>query len=78
MFIGLDLSGYGFTEESYRWSQYDYLEAQGSTLKEILNDAIVFSSDQDGEEVSQCEIGDTKYYNELESLLIFEYNKRNK
>ena len=77
--IGIELGDYCIdVSDEYGWRGADYLEAEGSTLYEILDDAIIFLSDQDGGEAGQWGIGDfdTDTYELLEGLVEKEYNKQ--
>jgi hypothetical protein len=58
---GDEVSGF---EDRYNWLNYDTIVAEGNTLEECLEDATVFTMDQDGGEGPQIE-GDADWVQEL-------------
>ena len=75
VFIDLDLSAYGFVVEDIQWGIYSQLTTEGNDIEELLDNASVSLTDQDGGEIDNHYICDTKYREELESLIRFEYIK---
>lgn len=51
-------------EDRYNWLNYDTIVAEGDTLEECLENATVFTMDQDGGEGPQIE-GDADWVQEL-------------
>ena len=76
--IEKELGDWGFVDEdSGRWRCWDYVLAQGSTLEEILDDATVFASDQDGGEAGCDSLGDlpTSLMDSIIGILTDEWHK---
>ena len=67
-YIELDLEGFDITgfEDRYNWLGATSLVAEGDTLEELLEDAHIFTSDQDGGSGPDFTLGDAP--RELEVL----------
>ena len=70
----IDLSDYGLTKDDQPWwLGYDCLIAEGNTLDELLENAEVYLTDQDGGEGPNYSIGDSSHFETLENILIAKY-----
>lgn len=73
--IEIDVQGWGEASSDGRWLNYDYLVACGDTLEELMDDASVSTSDQDGGEGWTVHIGDlpNAEYAMAEALIFEQY-----
>ena len=76
-YISLDISDLGIdlTDQYGYFVSGDTLDAEGFTLSEVFDSAVVYLVDQDGGEIGEVNPWDMNCFKDLEDLLIKEYNR---
>ena len=75
MKIVIDLDGYDFYDDLWNYSLVK-LKTEGNTFEELLDNCILYTADGTGfddEEILLKELPNNLWYNELESILMYEY-----
>jgi len=73
MVIEIDLSSYNFYDD-YEESYLTHLVADGNNLEELLDNCTIYL--ENDEEIQLLDLGVDYWYNEVESLIAWEYENK--